>query len=118
MKSQREITREYNDLLKKVETDEFYQVDLSNRVNCYSCACGHVTKTKDIDAGVTPFMHQCEKCGGFARSSFYNDIAPHQSPTQEWFRPSLKEVLKMRKKEDGMLEHVLKGGLDVRPIKK
>ena len=113
MESQRQVEKKYNKLLQDVKTDDFYKVDLTNRVNCYSCTCGHITKTKDIDAGVTPFMFTCEKCHGTATSSFFNDIAPDQSPTFEWYRPTLKQVLKMRK-IPVMLDHVLSGGLDHR----
>ena len=115
MQSQREIERKYSKLLKDVETNVFYKIDLTNRVNCYVCGCGHITKTKDVDAGVTPFMHKCEKCGQMAQSTFYKDIVPEQQPTEEWFRPTLKQVLKMRKNE-GMLDHILQGGLDVRRV--
>jgi len=115
MISQRETERKYNALLKDVATKDFYKVDLENRVNCYKCDCGHITKTKDVDAGVTPFMIICEKCNGIARSTFYNDIAPEQEPTQEWYRPTLKQCLKLRNDFD-MLEHILNGGLDVRKI--
>lgn len=119
MRSIRDITKAYNKLIDDVKTKEFYtEVDLTNRVNCYTCDCGHVTKTKDVDAGVTPFIFSCEKCNGEARSSFFNDIAQNQTPTIEWYRPTLKEVLKMRKKDDdGMLDHVLQGGLEYRKIK-
>ena len=116
MQSQREIERKYNKLLKDVETNDFYKIDLTNRVNCYACDCSHITKTKDIDAGVTPFMHICEKCGQTAKSTFYRDIAPKQQPTEEWYRPTLKKVMKMRKNE-ALLDHVLQGGLIVRKIK-
>ena len=115
MQSQREIERKYNKLLKDVETDDFYKIDLTNRVNCYVCGCGHITKAKDVDAGVTPMMFSCEKCEETARSTFYKDIAPEQKPTIEWYRPTLKQVLKMRKNE-GMLDHILQGGLDVRRV--
>jgi hypothetical protein len=113
MESQREIERQYNKVLNDVKTNEFYQVDLTNRVNCYVCDCGHITKTKDIDAGVTPFIFRCERCGGMAKSTFYKDVAPDKIPTFEWFRPTLRQVLKMRKNPT-MLEHILKGGLDYR----
>lgn len=117
MKSQREVERQYNRLLKDVETKDFYKIDLTNRVNCYVCQkCRHITKTIDVDAGVTPFMHTCESCGDMAQSTFYKDVAPNLKPTQEWYRPSLKQVLKMRS-DEGMLDHVLKGGLDVRKIR-
>jgi len=116
MKSQREIERDYNKLLYEVNTDEYYtKTDLTNRVNCYKCNCGHITKTKDIDSGVTPFMFKCEKCGNYAHSTFYNDIVPKQEPTFIWYRPTLKEVIKMRKKPE-LLDHILNGGLDYKPI--
>ncbi len=117
MKSQREIEKAYNKLLHDVATNEFYtKIDLTNRVNCYVCqSCYAITKTIDIDSGVTPFMHTCENCNGEAHSTFYRDIVPMRPPTQEWYRPTLKEVLKMHKKE-GMLDHILQGGLDVRII--
>ena len=115
--SQREVERRYQVLIKDVETKDFYKsVDLTNRVNCYSCAtCGHITKTKDVDAGVTPMFFDCEKCGKQASSSFFRDIAPNQQPTIEWYRPSLKEVIGFRKKQF-LLDHVLGGGLHFRKI--
>ena len=114
MISQREVERKYSKLMNDVQTNKFYtEIDLTNRVNCYSCKCGHITKTKDIDAGVTPFMFSCEKCGGTATSSFFKDIAPEQKPTFEWYRPTLKQVMKMRKNEYS-LDHVLQGGLEFR----
>ena len=116
MISQREVERKYLKLTEEVKTKKFYtDVDLSNRVNCYVCKCGHITKTKDIDAGVTPFMFSCEECGETATSTFFKDIVPEQKPTIEWYRPTLKQVLKMRK-DEGLLEHILLGGLDYRSI--
>ncbi len=113
--SVREVTRKYNEIVKYYEGED---IDLANRVNNYRCPKGHITKTKDVDKGVTPFMRQCGKdgCEEFGRSSFYNDNYPAMQPTQEWFRPSLKQVIKMRKNA-AMLEHVLQGGLEVRNIK-
>lgn len=115
MESQRSVERKYQKLMEDVATKDYYKIDLTNRVNCYVCSCGRITKTKDVDAGVTPFMFNCEKCGGEARSTFYKDIAPDQQPTIEWYRPTLKQVLKMRNKP-GMLDHILQGGLDDRKI--
>ena len=97
MNSQREIECNYNKLMNDVKTSDYYKIDLSNRVNCYTCqSCGHITKTKDVDAGVIPFMFLCEKCNSTAYSSFFKDIAPDQQPTIEWYRPDLKQVMKMR----------------------
>lgn len=109
------ITKKYKSLLKKVETDDFYtKIDLTIRVNCYTCQfCNRITKTKDIDSGVTPFIHSCAYCNGFAHSSMYNDLAPHLKPVEEWYRPSLEETLKL---SPGSLDHVLQGGLLNRKI--
>lgn len=114
MISHRACIRRYNSMLKK------HQGEVEpNRVNCYKCdRCGHITKTIDIDDGVTPYAFTCDYCGNpFATSTMYNDIAPKQEPTHEWYRPSLKETLKWRCKNASMLEHILNGGLDVRAIK-
>ena len=114
MVSLRECIRRYYNMLKKHQSE----VE-PNRVNCYKCdRCGHITKTMDVDDGVTPYAFTCDYCGNpFATSTMYNDIAPKQKPTHEWYRPSLKETLKWRSKNTNMLEHILNGGLDVRPIK-
>lgn len=101
--------------MQDVATNDFYKIDLTNRVNCYRCECGHVTKTKDVDPGVTPAFHKCEKCGEFASSSFYKDIAPDKEPTEEWYRPELSEVLKMRNNPD-RIDHIFGGGLLCRKL--
>ena len=113
---QLEIVKQYERLLNDVKTKEYYtRIDITKSINCYVCdTCGHITKTKDIDPGVTPYLFKCEKCGELARSTFYRDIAPNQKPTIEWYRPTLKETLKMG---IGMVDHILQGGLDSRVIK-
>lgn len=78
--------------------------------------CGNKFKTIDRDAGVTPMFLMCDICGNLARSNFYKDIAPELQPTTEWYRPTLKQLLKMRGKDNGVIEHVLNGGLECRRI--
>lgn len=113
-KKERNDTKfKYAKLIYNVAHDEYYQIDLSNRTNIYTCDKGHITKTIDVDAGCTPFMKLCH-CGERSLSSFYKDNHPEVEPTQEWYRPTLEEVLKM---SDGMREHVLSGGLEIRDIK-
>ena len=107
----KQITTRYNRIVKLYEGKD------PGGVNCYRCPQGHITKTIDKDPGVTPFLHLCHKCGDMATSSFYNDTHPDIEPVEEWYRPSLKKVLKM-KKDQQMLDHILNGGLDVRKIKK
>lgn len=109
------VKRAYKKLMHDVQTKDFYtKIDLTNSVNCYVCEdCDHITKTKDVDRGVTPFLHSCENCNGFARSTMYNDIAPGKEPTQEWFRPILKDLLT---KHMDNLDHILRGGLISRKV--
>ena len=116
MISQRELERKFNKLLKEVETNDFYtEIDLTNRVNCYVCENGHLTKTKDIYAGVTPMFIICDHCAKMSRSHFYKDIAPSVTPIKEWYRPTLKQLLKKRGDFDS-LDHILNGGLILRNI--
>lgn len=115
-KTNQHIEKLWNNLLNDVATNDFYKKDLTNRVNCYTCAtCGYVTKTRDIDAGVTPAFIPCTRCNATASSSFYKDIAPFQEPTHEWYRPKLEYVLKLKNKPN-LLDHFLNGGLDYRKI--
>lgn len=113
MISQREVERKYAKLIQDVATLDYYKVDLTNRINCYSCPCGYITKTIDKDAGVTPMMITCRCCGGQSMSSFYKDLKPDHKPDIEWFRPTLKDCLKLRNKP-AILDHILQGGLDYR----
>ena len=110
--SQRYVERRYAQMVLDYADTEF-----AAKVNNYICPkCGHITKTIDVDPGVTPFMEFYEdKCGEFARSTFYKDYIPEQMPTHEWYRPDLKEVLKLRKKPE-ILDHILQGGLLIRKI--
>jgi len=112
-----QITKKYNELLEDVLTNDFYKKDLTNKVNVYTCPDGHITKTVDVDAGVTPFMHKCSKCNKWATSSFHKDIARNEEPVEEWYRPTLEETLKLAN-NTALLDHVLKGGLLCRKIVK
>lgn len=103
--------------MKVIEANKDIEVE-PNRVNCYVCpGCSHITKTIDLDVGVTSFLIPCEKCGEMARSQFYHDLIPSIAPTMEWIRPSLQKVLKKRK-DSGLMEHILQGGLSLRTIVK
>lgn len=113
--SKREITRRYEKLLHDVDTKDFYKVDLANRTNIYLCQHNHVTKTKDIDAGVTPMHIVCETCGQFATSTGYRNHGDNIKPTMEFYRPTLKELGNV--KPISLVEHVLSGGLLLRKIK-
>ncbi len=110
------LTKLWQNLLKKVATDDYYKVDLTNRVNYYTCGNDHVTKTKDIDAGVTPMFIPCPVCNANSVSGMYGvDKFPEMEPSHEWFRPTLEQILKHRKSPN-LLNHFLQGGLDYRKI--
>lgn len=114
----REIERRYIALLADVKNNSFYKhLEESAKTNLYVCGCGWNVITKDVDAGVTPLMIQCEQCGRFAKSELYRVKGEQQDQhTKEWYRPTLERVLKLRKKPEE-LNHVLRGGLLLRDIK-
>lgn len=116
MISKRTVTKKYAELMNEVATNPFYTKERTKKVNCYVCEkCRQILKTIDVDTGTIPFMIRCDVCDGYAQSKMYNDIAPNLKPKYEWFRPTLKEVLKMRNKPQ-LLEHILNGGLERRKI--
>lgn len=107
--------REVERMYKNIPAEYFKDVEL-NKVNCYKCNCGHITKTINVNIGVTPMFFRCEACGNQATSTFFNDIAPNQKPTWEWYRPSLKETYKKFKRAHAMIDHICMGGLEVRKV--
>ena len=113
--SVREVTKKYNAMIEMMANEP----ENDNLVNIYICSTGHKTVTKDVDKGVTPFMHECDECGKLAKSSMYQ-VRQDSFPTQEWYRPTLKQCLKMRKKEnaEALLDHIFQGGLEIRKINK
>ena len=110
MSKTKQITKRY------VRIVNYYKGVAPKGVNCYLCRCGHITKTVDIDAGATPFLFTCEKCGELATSTFYSDSVPDREPTFEWYRPTLEQVLKIE--DEDILFHILSGGLEFRKIDK
>lgn len=87
--------------------------------NIYICrTCGHGFVTVDRDAGVTPFMTNCDRapCAAPAYSFFYG--APQEmlkdiEPAYEWYRPSDEELAG---KPDPVKDHVAHGGLLMRRV--
>ena len=123
MITKKEIIERYNECILAQEDEKVLGV------NNYRCntECNHVTKTIDVDSGVTPFLISCEKCKADATSSFYDDLVPDQAPTFEWYRPSLDQVLAIRNESlslppaskghnESILEHILDGGLLSRSV--
>lgn len=112
--NKKQIISAYNKMLIESKKE-----DNSPTINCYVCdSCQHITKTIDVDNGVTPMFKKCNNCNGYAKSSFYKDLLPSQSPSEEWYIPSLSQVLKYnRQNKTTLVEHILKGGLCNRVIR-
>ena len=90
---------------------------MNRRINAYRCPiCMNLTVTIDRDEGVTPMFLNCRVtpgCKGMAESYFYRPPKNAGEPTHEWYRPEAEE---MRTLEEGMLDHVRRGGLCIRAI--
>lgn len=82
--------------------------------NLYTCdTCHGELVTIDTDKSVTPFMISCRAtpgCKGFMQSNFY-DCDPSRVAQYEWYRPETTDRLPQE-----TLEHVMKGGLLLRPL--
>lgn len=103
------IEEKYNELVKSIETKRMY--DGRGTVDRYTCdTCGHIIYTTYRDKGVTPYTMRCSRCGGtkYHDKTYDKKIVPNYVTVMDWYRPSLEDVLKM---SDGMIEHVLNGGL-------
>lgn len=106
---------QYDQLLKEVETDEFYtRISLDKRYNRYFCnSCGKYTTTQDVDRGVTYAMIGCHHCSGIAHSQFYRVPSEKITPDYEWYRPTYEEFITLSESDQ---EHILKGGLMMRKV--
>lgn len=90
----------------------------SGKLNIYTCEkCrGHIV-TKDVDAGVTPFMIRCyatEDCPGNMQSSMYRVFDQSMKASHEWYSPNKEELIKL---DRWSRDHVAKGGLMMRTAK-
>lgn len=82
-------------------------------VDVYVCKhCGNRIYTQYKDKGVTPFMMPCRKDGCLATVQHEHTIpfslVPQGAKILNWYRPSFKEMLTLK---EGVIEHVLLGGL-------
>lgn len=117
MISQRKLIADYNKMINLPEIKDGEK----DKINLYTCddsngrKCKNAVKTIDLVAGTTPFKVDCSRCGSQMTSAMYTKIPKKPEVTMEWFRPELNQVLKWRRKP-GLIEHLLKGGLMLRPI--
>lgn len=114
--SEKEIKREYDKLVSRI--DQACMFDGRNKgVDIYTCKeCGNTFYTRYKDKGVTPFTIRCRHCKA---GTAYHDTTISEECASEngfivhnWVRPSFEWLNKQRKKgKDGIIEHVLQGGL-------
>lgn len=105
----KKINKQYNKLVNEIDEMEMY--DGRGTVDRYVCdTCGHMTHTTYKDKGVTPFSMRCPKCGGamYHKQTFEKDTVPDWVEVRNWYRPTLEQVFNM---PEGMVEHILHGGL-------
>lgn len=80
-------------------------------VDRYECRkCGAMMHTTYKDKGVTPFMMACPVCQRQMQhtKTFDKETVPPEIEVLNWYRPTVKETLKM---SEAMIDHVLYGGL-------
>ena len=85
----------------------------AGKVNVYICPkCKKKHVTRNRNAGVTPFMIDCENpdCDEMARSCFYK-VPQSLPPAYEWYSPNTEERKGMSVQT---LDHVEIGGLLLR----
>jgi hypothetical protein len=108
----------------------------SGKINEYTCDEGHVTRTGNLDVGVTPFIIGCKHIGGcdkMAQSCFYR-CDQSKRPDWVWYRPdeeqfnaeyqkACEKLKKMLPDDHGdyeqglradMWRHLANGGLSLR----
>lgn len=104
-----DIEKKYNELVNTIEAKIMY--DGREKVDRYTCEdCGHIIYTTYRDKGVTPFTVRCNRCGGtkYHDKTYDKKSVPDYVLVIDWYRPTLEDTLKM---SDGMIDHVLNGGL-------
>ncbi|WP_431977593.1 hypothetical protein [Micromonospora haikouensis] len=98
---------------------------LAGTLNAYYCtSCAGFTVTVDTARGTTPSMLACRagdgSCGEMAVSLSYPTSWPAGAPLEpewEWYRPVGEELSDLRDEEPEAYDHVVRGGLLLRPYR-
>lgn len=97
----------------------------TNRIiNGWHCdVCGRATIVVHVDLGATPMLLRCRAtpgCAGVGRSLGYPPFTPPQAVLDivelEWALPSVTQMKAWKRAHDPMYDHVLAGGLVLRPL--
>lgn len=101
-----DITKRYIEMASTIEDAKIY--DGRGTYDVYRCKkCGQDKVTTYADKGVTPFVMGCD-CGGDMTHIKTFRYVPNYIEVIKWIRPTLEQTLEL---SDGMIEHVLNGGL-------
>ena len=101
-----DITKRYTEMASTIEDANIYDGRGTYDVyRCEKCGCDKVTTY--ADKGVTPFIIECS-CGGCMQHIKTFRSIPDYIRVLKWKRPTLEQTLEL---SDGMIEHVLNGGL-------
>lgn len=101
-----EIEKRYSEMVLTIESANIY--DGRGEYDLYECdKCRNYKITLYTVKGVTPFMIRCE-CGGFMQHTKSYRSVPDYIRVFRWKRPTLEETMIL---SEGLIEHVLKGGL-------
>lgn len=89
-----------------------------NKINGWICErCRKVHVCIDVDSGITPFIIKCkmtQSCNGIAYSCMYR-LVTNLPPQFEWYRPKPEENFEGN---SALIEHINRGGLIIRDIRK
>lgn len=105
----KDIEKQYNEMLSILEKRGYD--GRGKGVDVYECKNGHKFYTRYKDKGVTPFCIICKEC---QQTATHNNTITEQKASElglevhNWVRPTLSQTLDM---SEGMVEHVLQGGL-------
>lgn len=108
-KSKADLLKEYNEMADGIENAPIY--DGRGTYDLYECPkCGAEKITTYSVKGVTPFCIICS-CGGVMQHTRSYKRVPESLRVDEWIRPSFDQMMLL---SDGLIEHVLQGGLILR----
>lgn len=110
--SQREVTRRYKKMVASVEETGREP----KGPNVWVCECGNIMRCRHLDYGTTPMTLSCWVCQKGSLVSKWQDTMPDLPFSHEWYRPSLRQTLKLRTKRPQLVEHILLGGLEIRKV--